>query len=260
MRAAGTPPPYWYHLIYAEDALNNDTEGLDAEFYSYCQNAAPFNASLVHNKVLMCNFVEYSGGSAAAEFENAVKVAMSLKAAGLIMLNKASSLSMKLQRVSMDPIPYSIPTAFIPDSDAASVRFHSRAYIRTNFACENGTEREKEILPMFFIVGIGLQELLDYYNTRTKRDENGNIVQFHARVKMNDSRQALFKVEAPRVTSFSSRGPVYANTITSVVADLLKPDLIAPGNEIWGAWAQSGIDVAGFVGMSEWLALFDHCF
>jgi hypothetical protein len=105
--------------------LNNDTEGLDAEFYSYCQNPAPFNATIVRGKVLMCNFVEYSGGSAAAEFENAVKVATSLKAAGLIMLNKASLLSMKLQRVSMDPVPYSIPTAFIPDSDAASVRFHS---------------------------------------------------------------------------------------------------------------------------------------
>nr|XP_024378520.1 subtilisin-like protease SBT2.6 [Physcomitrium patens] len=211
--AAGTRPPIWYHLIYAEDALNNDTEDLDAEFYSYCQNLAPFNATLVRNKVLMCNFVEYSGNSAAAEFENAVKVATSLNAAGLIMLNKASSLSMKLQRVSMDPVPYSLPTAFIPDSDGAS-------------------------------------ELLNFYNTRTKRDSQGNIVRFKARVKMNDSRQALFKLEAPRVTSFSSRGPVYANTITSVVADLLKPDLVAPGNEIWGAWAQNGIDVTGFVGES----------
>lgn len=78
----------------------------------------------------MCNFVEYSGGSAAAEFENAVKVATSMNAAGLIMLNKASLLSMKLQRVSMDPVPYSIPTAFIPDSDAASVSFHACALSR----------------------------------------------------------------------------------------------------------------------------------
>ena len=93
-----------------------------------------------------------------------------------------------------------------------------------------------------------MQDLLNFYNTRTKRDDDGNIVQFRARAKMNDSRQALFKIEAPRVTSFSSRGPVYANTITSVVADLMKPDLVAPGNEIWGAWAQNGIDVAGYVG------------
>jgi hypothetical protein len=27
--AAGTRQPFWYFLIYAEDALNNDTEGLD---------------------------------------------------------------------------------------------------------------------------------------------------------------------------------------------------------------------------------------
>jgi hypothetical protein len=96
--------------------------GLDAEFFSYCQNAAPFNATLVRNKILVCNFVEYSGGGAASEFQKAVEVASSLNASGLIVLNKASLLSLKLQRVTMDPVPYFLPTVFIPNSDSATVQ------------------------------------------------------------------------------------------------------------------------------------------
>lgn len=105
-----------------------------------------------------------------------------------------------------------------------------------------------------------MQELLDYYNSRLKRDSVGTILQSKARVRLTDSRQALLKVEAPQVAAFSSRGPVFANTITSVVADLLKPDLMAPGNEVWGAWSPSAIDVAGFTGTNiVWFRpIFNH--
>jgi hypothetical protein len=120
--AAGTSPLTWHHLIYAEDAFSNDTLGLDAEFFSYCQTVASFNATLVRNKILACNFVEYSGGGAASEFQKAIEVASSLNASGFIVLNKASLLSLKLQRVTMDPVPYFLPTVFIPNSDSATVQ------------------------------------------------------------------------------------------------------------------------------------------
>lgn len=120
--AAGTPGQLWHHLIYSEDALNIDSQGLDAEFFSYCQNEAAFNATLVRNKILMCDFVEYSAGGAASEFQRAVETATSLNAAGLIVLNKATLLNLNLKRISLDPIPFTLPAVFIADSDAATVR------------------------------------------------------------------------------------------------------------------------------------------
>lgn len=44
----------------------------------------------------MCNFVEYFGNSVVVEFENVVKVVMSLNVVGFIMFNKVLLLSMKL--------------------------------------------------------------------------------------------------------------------------------------------------------------------
>lgn len=71
---------------------------------------------------------------------------------------------------------------------------------------------------------------------------------------------ARFTAEAPSVAYYSPRGPVYASTVTSVVADILKPDLLAPGNQIWAAWTPSGTDTNVFSGkQNTWLkSLFLH--
>lgn len=100
-----------------------------------------------------------------------------------------------------------------------------------------------------------VQEILDYYKLKTKKNKTGYIYEFGAYARLTDSREASFKVEAPQVSSFSARGPVYANTVTSVIADVLKPDILAPGNQIWGAWSPAGIDMNGYSGKTPKLIL-----
>lgn len=94
------------------------------------------------------------------------------------------------------------------------------------------------------------QVVTQYYYSAVKRDPSRGdvIIEFGAKARLRDSRNASFGAEAPKVASFSSRGPVYANTITSVTADLLKPDVLAPGSGIWAAWSPIGMDVGGFTG------------
>jgi hypothetical protein len=46
---------------------------------------------------------------------------------------------------------------------------------------------------------------------------------------------------------YSARGPdPEDNTLAN--ADILKPNLIAPGSSIWGAWSSLGLDSAEFTG------------
>lgn len=45
---------------------------------------------------------------------------------------------------------------------------------------------------------------------------------------------------APVVSRFSSRGPDYIDRTRSP-ADLLKPDILAPGHQIWAAWSPMSV-------------------
>ena len=89
---------------------------------------------------------------------------------------------------------------------------------------------------------------MDYYNQNTQRDESKKVTHFGATAWIKDSRIAVFKSVAPEVASYSSRGPVYANTASSMQSDILKPDILAPGSQIWGSWTPTGIDSVGFKG------------
>ncbi|KAJ7521026.1 hypothetical protein O6H91_19G034600 [Diphasiastrum complanatum] len=85
--------------------------------------------------------------------------------------------------------------------------------------------------------------LLEYYNASTLRDNNGKVLSFDAKGSIQDGRLAVYDREAPMVNAYSSRGPgVLDNGQTP--ADLLKPDILAPGELIWAAWNPviSGID------------------
>lgn len=94
----------------------------------------------------------------------------------------------------------------------------------------------------------GKQQILQYYRQKTKRDRDGVVKEFGAVARLKDSRRASYRVEAPQVSPFSARGPIYSNTVTSVIADVLKPDVMAPGSQIWGAWSPNGIDTNGYNG------------
>jgi hypothetical protein len=120
LTAAGTPRNSMYQLVYAEDAFASRTSTYDAEYFSYCQDPSPFKVTLVTGRILICNFVEYYAGGAAAQFQAALSTAEKLKAVGLLILTEASDAGHQKGN-SFDPIPFSLPATFVTDNDAAQV-------------------------------------------------------------------------------------------------------------------------------------------
>jgi hypothetical protein len=74
-----------------------------------------------------------------------------------------------------------------------------------------------------------------YYYDNTFRDDDG-MVNFRATVRILDGRRATYTGEAPVVTDYSSRGPDIENRELQS-AEALKPNVMAPGHNIWGAWS-----------------------
>lgn len=81
-----------------------------------------------------------------------------------------------------------------------------------------------------------LQLLWDYYNSNTVRSRSGRAIDFRARARILDGRKAIYTGQAPVVASYSSRGPD-VNNVLFETADVLKPNIIAPGSSIWAAWS-----------------------
>lgn len=55
---------------------------------------------------------------------------------------------------------------------------------------------------------------------------------------------------APQVALFSARGPNIKD-FSFQDADLLKPDILAPGSLIWAAWSPNGTDEPNYVGKNS---------
>lgn len=91
------------------------------------------------------------------------------------------------------------------------------------------------------------KELVDYYNCSTKRDWAGRPVSFQATGSIADGLAPILYNSAPQVALFSSRGPDVKD-FSFLDADVLKPDILAPGSLIWAAWAPNGTDDANYVG------------
>lgn len=58
----------------------------------------------------------------------------------------------------------------------------------------------------------------------------------------------LFDKLAPEVALFSARVPNIRD-FSFQDADLLKPDILAPGSFIWAAWSSNGTDKPNYVGL-----------
>ncbi|XP_024538202.1 subtilisin-like protease SBT2.5 [Selaginella moellendorffii] len=91
------------------------------------------------------------------------------------------------------------------------------------------------------------EELLRYYNSSTTRAANGKAASFNATAKIGNGQEAVFNSSAPQVALYSSRGPDVRN-FAFQDADVLKPNILAPGSLIWGAWTPSGTDEPNFQG------------
>lgn len=81
-----------------------------------------------------------------------------------------------------------------------------------------------------------MQVILKYYEELTKRDKKGSGIEFGAVAAVGEGRVASFTGRSPVVSRFSSRGPDIID-INKNPADVLKPDILAPGHQIWAAWS-----------------------
>ncbi|XP_031262025.1 subtilisin-like protease SBT2.4 [Pistacia vera] len=80
------------------------------------------------------------------------------------------------------------------------------------------------------------QIILQYYEQQTGRDERGFATKFNAQAALGEGRVASFEGRAPSVGRFSSRGPDFID-VNRNPTDVLKPDVLAPGHQIWAAWS-----------------------
>ncbi|EFH41618.1 subtilase family protein [Arabidopsis lyrata subsp. lyrata] len=90
--------------------------------------------------------------------------------------------------------------------------------------------------------------LLKYYNSSLQRDgTTKEIVSFGAVAAIEGGLNANFNNRAPKVMYYSARGPDPEDNSFND-ADILKPNLVAPGNSIWGAWSSASTDSTEFEG------------
>ncbi|CAN4081928.1 unnamed protein product [Withania somnifera] len=90
--------------------------------------------------------------------------------------------------------------------------------------------------------------LLQYYNSSLDQDEvTKKITRFGAVACISGGLKANFSSSAPNVMFYSARGPDPEDSFLDD-ADILKPNLVAPGNSIWAAWSSGGMDSIEFEG------------
>ncbi|KAJ7979415.1 Subtilisin-like protease [Quillaja saponaria] len=90
-------------------------------------------------------------------------------------------------------------------------------------------------------------ELIDYYNITTSRDWTGRVKSFKGVGSIGDGLMPVLHKSAPQVALFSARGPNIKD-FSFQEADLLKPDILAPGSLIWAAWSPNGTDEPNYIG------------
>ncbi|XP_059667370.1 subtilisin-like protease SBT2.2 [Cornus florida] len=92
--------------------------------------------------------------------------------------------------------------------------------------------------------------LLRYYNSSLERDGlTKKIVKFGAVACISGGQKAKYSHSAPKIMYYSARGPDPEDSFLDD-ADILKPNLVAPGNFIWAAWSYLGTDSVEFQGES----------
>lgn len=90
---------------------------------------------------------------------------------------------------------------------------------------------------------------LSYYNETLVRSVGNSkmILKFGGTAKLLGGEKPNYSNLAPKVLFYSARGPdPQDNSFRN--ADIMKPNLIAPGNLIWGAWSSLATDSPEFSG------------
>ncbi|KAI8535354.1 hypothetical protein RHMOL_Rhmol10G0167800 [Rhododendron molle] len=89
---------------------------------------------------------------------------------------------------------------------------------------------------------------LQYYNTSLERDgSTKKVVKLGAVASISGGLKANYSHSAPKIMYYSARGPDPEDSFLDD-ADILKPNLVAPGNFIWAAWSSLGTYSVEFMG------------
>ncbi|KAL5577847.1 hypothetical protein UlMin_019546 [Ulmus minor] len=90
--------------------------------------------------------------------------------------------------------------------------------------------------------------LLHYYNSSLEKDSiTKKVVKCGAVASISGGIKANFSNSAPKIMFYSARGPdPEDNSLDD--ADIMKPNLVAPGNFVWAAWSSAGTDSVEFLG------------
>ncbi|KAF9590110.1 hypothetical protein IFM89_030858 [Coptis chinensis] len=83
-----------------------------------------------------------------------------------------------------------------------------------------------------------VQILSEYYEQHTQRRQGRAI--YKGRASIGEGRVASFHGRAPIVSRFSARGPNIVDANRNL-ADILKPDVLALGDQVWAAWSPISI-------------------
>ncbi|GAU18700.1 hypothetical protein TSUD_79880, partial [Trifolium subterraneum] len=90
--------------------------------------------------------------------------------------------------------------------------------------------------------------LLEYYNSSLEKDGTSEkIIKLGAFASINGGLTASYSNVAPSVMYYSARGPDPEDSLPHE-ADILKPNLVAPGSLIWAAWSSVATDSDEFLG------------
>lgn len=89
---------------------------------------------------------------------------------------------------------------------------------------------------------------LQYYNSSVEMNaQTKKVIKFGAIARISGGMKGNYNNSAPKVMFYSARGPDPENGSLDD-ADILKPNVIAPGNSIWAAWSPLGTDSVEFEG------------
>lgn len=214
-----------------------------------CQRPELLNKNLVQGKILLCGY-SFNFVSGTASIKKVCETAKSLGAAGFVVAVESSYRGTKY-----DPVPVALPGILITDISQTKVPLSNCivCYAMVLILQVNICIRlwllslMKTLWLTNFFSNRLLQELIDYYSRSTKRDWAGRPTAFLATASIADGLAPILHNSAPQVALFSSRGPDVKD-FSFEDADVLKPDILAPGSLIWAAWAPNGTDEANYEG------------
>ncbi|KAJ0961817.1 hypothetical protein J5N97_029645 [Dioscorea zingiberensis] len=162
-----------------------------------CQRPEPFNLSLIQGKLIICTYISDFIFSPTS-IDSIVDTVKKIGAAGFV-ITMARGLSSEVLNETTSTMNLPFPGIVLSSTEAS-------------------------------------EALWDYYDSHTLRGLNGVVASFGAKGRILGGRHAVYTGQGPIVASYSSRGPDVNNALMQT-ADVLKPNILAPGTSIWSAWS-----------------------